>query len=1291
MNRLHPLGRAVTVAALVASSACPRRPAVEAPETPTLAGELSRAEARVQAGDDSAAAWRELGLLRWFGGEPDPALAALGEARRRDPTDARALFALAQLLDARLDPTAATVYAELVAAAEQAPADPWARAGSAIAIDWLDQRATFEGDSAAAKVVAAARTSKVPALAAQALATRRYRNRGDAAAEVPAWRAERGLVPAWVMHSRADVMPHARLYAPPGAGPAPAVGDGTRLDAPLGRALVRPPRREPALVRLDTMLTADARREVELELWIGDPDGATRVWLGDVLVLGRESSRRFLPRRLSSLVTLAPGQTPLTIELATLGQSVAVEIVVRDPQTGRAPVDVRFAADPLAPGAGARAAKAVFRGASPKAVPPARSFADGLVADLLLFHAAVDRVDADAGAEVAARLAAAAPRWAVGHELEALAARLMPAAPRVLAKDAARLALTRALALDPAGLRARIDLAEQLLNDDDPTGALGALGEGEKATPGGAPIRHPRAELVRAEALFARGREGEAEAALGRALAAAPGSCDALGHAFRLARQKGELERAQALAEAAVACDGWSAALAVVRADAGDLAGALAERQRLAARDPQDPGGWLDVARAQLALDQPGAARATLTAALELDAEDRDVRIALADVLAAGGDVAAARARLAEGLALAPVDRRLHHTLVALGGADPLERFRIDGRAVIRAFEADEKAGRRPPYTTPAVIVLDRTVDVIHAGGERTSLTHNIVKVLEKDGLDRWGELPVPEGAEVLVARTIKADGRIREPQAVGKDGLTAPDLAVGDYVEFEYVLGEARAAAWAGGVIGPRFFFSSADAPLDRTELVVVAPADYPLELDRRGDAPTPQVERQGGQVVTTFALRGRAQLHPEPGSPPGDEWISSVRVFAKVTLGAWRDWVGGQVYGARRGDRDLRATALQLVAGKKGRAALQALYDFVLDEVDDGGPLTDEPATILARRQGRRQVLLLALCDAAGLDAELWMARPRGAGVGTPPPVELPELGYPLVRVRLPGGDVFVDTRVRFAPLGYLAPSLRGVPMLEIPDPARGPAGPAKLVLSPTGARADDPEVVEGGDARIVDLSVDLAADGSATIVAREVLTGQPAAIWRDFLKDTSREEIEKTVEEALIGFYFPGGALTALGVEGSEDPAVPLRVTYRFTAPRLARPGPGGGLVVPAAFMPVSLGKRYVLVGQRQTPLVLGDDGAMSVTTTIHAPGLVARGVPARLQMTAPGGVVRYVLDCSAGDGTGGGGEDTGVALRCASALQVEPLGRVAPGDYADFTQVAGAVDAAEAATITLVPSR
>src|SRR4029078_7146577 len=120
------------------------------------------------------------------------------------------------------------------------------------------------------------------------------------------------------------------------------------------------------------------------------------------------------------------------------------------------------------------------------------------------------------------------------------------------------------------------------------------------------------------------------------------------------------------------------------------------------------------------------------------------------------------------------------------------------------------------------------------------TLTHQIVRVDSKDAIDRWGEVAVPAGAELLTGRTRKRDGSRREPEEIaGKEAISAADLEIGDYVEWEYVETHAPSSAFAPGFLADRVFFQSFEAPLDRSELVVIAPAALALDIDPRAGAP--------------------------------------------------------------------------------------------------------------------------------------------------------------------------------------------------------------------------------------------------------------------------------------------------------------------------------------------------------------------------------------------------------------------------------------------------------------------
>src|SRR5262249_24393991 len=150
----------------------------------------------------------------------------------------------------------------------------------------------------------------------------------------------------------------------------------------------------------------------------------------------------------------------------------------------------------------------------------------------------------------------------------------------------------------------------------------------------------------------------------------------------------------------------------------------------------------------------------------------------------------------------------------------------------------------------------DRTITRALPTGARLTLTHNLIRIETKAGVERWGEVQIPPGAEVLTLRTIKPDGSTREPEEIAeKQTVSAPDLVPGDTLELEYLEAAAPPAALPGGFLGERFYFSSFDAPLDRTEYVLATPAGMAVDVDARGGVPShPQVEHRQDLDVRTW-----------------------------------------------------------------------------------------------------------------------------------------------------------------------------------------------------------------------------------------------------------------------------------------------------------------------------------------------------------------------------------------------------------------------------------------------------
>src|SRR5690606_30440814 len=148
-------------------------------------------------------------------------------------------------------------------------------------------------------------------------------------------------------------------------------------------------------------------------------------------------------------------------------------------------------------------------------------------------------------------------------------------------------------------------------------------------------------------------------------------------------------------------------------------------------------------------------------------------------------------------------------------------------------------------------------------------------------GIDALGEVNVPGGAEVIRLRTIKADGRILEPEEIGgKDSISLPNLEVGDYVEIEYLESfPSRGPALPGWSAAP-FYFRAENEPIHESVYVVRADRRAGLELDLHNDAPEPELVEDDAFITMVLRARRSPPLIPEPDSVPLGEilpWVQA------------------------------------------------------------------------------------------------------------------------------------------------------------------------------------------------------------------------------------------------------------------------------------------------------------------------------------------------------------------------------------------------------------------------------
>jgi len=1073
--------------------------------------------------------------------------------------------------------------------------------------------------------------------------------------------------------------------------------------------------------RLDVAAPADGRGGArQLELAMEVPAGQYDVVLehaGEGMLVfdhsvGVQHGARtgYGPRMSAVRVKLAAGRHDLEVRIASGGGRAAIALLVLavdgDDGVRR---NVRFV-DPrrAAPSPVAPTIVAMPAATSPEKSPALEPLMkDPGMAAVFDYCAAANawRVeDAETALGALARLRQR-PQFALGLALAGTLARDDVTRPSNLGRDAARGLFRSAVAADAGLARAWYALATVELDDDRPREGIDAARAAIRAAP-----RWWMPELLLARALGSRGLDYDSQRAIEQAAgkggvevarstptpdsagvaAADPREvpCAVLEALRRNAEQRRVTAREAKLTEWLEVCGGRVEARVDWLRARGRNPEAITLLGAALGVDPDRDDLAGDLALLLAAEGRPADGVGVLAPLAAREPSDPWRRMRLADAQVAAGGMDAARATIGAALALRPDVPEIRRAARALDLPSPLDADRIDGAATIRAFEA---AGKR--YAAPAVMVLDRSVMRVFPTGAMMVLTHQIIRVDSKEAIDRWGEIPVPAGADILTLRTHKPDGSTREPEEIaGKENVSAPDLAIGDYVEWELVETRAPSAAFAPGFLADRFYFQSFDSPLARTELVLVTPAGVSLAVDRRAGAPAPQSRPAiDGTLRTTFAAIDVPQLYAERAAVLPVEYVPSVRVSSGVGWGAWARYVAEELHASVRSSPEVRAQAKQLHAQALGdarptklgspeidrRALAATVVDWVTENIEAGSDFGDPASFTLAHRRGSRLALALALAREVGLPARAVLARSRlvaDAGAATPPQ-ELDDFADALIEIdvgeRARPALLWADLRLRHAALGYLPPGLDGARALSLPG---GDFLPVRSSASQ--------------DHRSVDMTIRLDEHGGGIAVATEDLVGWPALEWAERVDQlgADRARLRQDFEQRWLGVQFPGARLRELEVElpprdraGGRGTA---RVRYSFASSRLAVPiernGPGNReMRLEPTFFRSQPGRRFAVEPQRNTALVLGFDVPVRLTATVELPGA------ARVETADDKDVVisrrdgyRFVEERRVRQGTAG--TPSALLLRRESAL---PIMRVTPGEYAAVAADLRRVDGVE----------
>ncbi len=854
--------------------------------------------------------------------------------------------------------------------------------------------------------------------------------------------------------------------------------------------------------------------------------------------------------------------------------------------------------------------------------------------------------------------------WLLAGDLAQRADHLPGAARR----DQARAAYERALALDPKSVRARRRLVEFALQDDKTKDGIVLL---EKII-----TDHPHDTATRlrlVEVLMRKRWLLDAERALEEAAAAAPDLPPVLETRAALLELRDQPREAHAVRERLFEADRSEAWVLMRRLDR-----AVAEGDRARADGAIDELVALGWSRFDALERRAGVARAFGDREAELAAHRErvaerpwslDLHVALADALAE--DALTSPSARAEAVAVLEAvlqeepgrhaARRLQRALQ--GHGDGEDRFWEEWAPDVEQVLAGAPPASHWPRAATACL-FDQTVTRIYPDGSSVDVVHQLFRILDEGGKERYGKRPM--GGELLTVRTITPSGEVLEPIRAG-DSFEMPGLAPGAVVEHAYKVERDRSVFQYEN--GP-FYFQDPDLtePFWLSRWVILVHRDAPVVLvEKNMNRPgiTHTVEERGEWRVHVYTAKDRPRFEVEPASPDRDELLPWVRVIERRSLeeiGAFyrESSRQGAVVTTQIARRAAALTADLDDDAEKARV----LYRFVQEHVTRPGEGAGTAAQVLSSRAGSKTTLLLALLEAARVPFKLVVAGPSPL-LAEPIDWSLPEPGHfrtRLLRIEPRGGrPVYVyPEAAKLAPYGRLPVELWGAPayvceqgggVLEVLPwgefDGEGQRGEVEITLLP------------GGKARVAHLRE---LPGFDMFRLKEAFAQAPAAQLRSFFASQANA-------------LFAGARLVESEALRLDQPGAPL--AYRFVAdvPSAVHPRGDGTLTLAPGLTPTRLKESLGAHRRREFDLVVRQPVVIRDTARIDLGPYACSRLPSDVTLQTSIGQFS-LLHVREGDGR----------LRIERLLTLRP-GRITPEEYPAFREFLSRVDEAERRTLPL----
>lgn len=780
------------------------------------------------------------------------------------------------------------------------------------------------------------------------------------------------------------------------------------------------------------------------------------------------------------------------------------------------------------------------------------------------------------------------PKFAVGYMLRARQLRTLWEVPSQIRNARSLADLRRASKLAPHNLsnnlRLGARLREQGKSDDELQDLL--KNNRDRAFTETGELQTIVALREWASFLEDQGWSESAETGWQRVLDAAPTECGAANSLQSLYYARNFYPPLDKITTAHAQCPGLTERLVTTRNDQDEARLALARKD--AARYPYRSSAQERYSDELLAQGQPEKAHQVIVDARDRMPWDANIWYDLAkDALAKDG-LDAARTIIEKGIDQHEDTPWLHWRLAMLENRVPLASLMHDGLKIaqkevahgteklLEKTQAPARSGHDEAY-----YALDYAVRKYFDDGSAVTLTHNIIRVMTKGGIDRFGEFVTPSGAELVLARTIKKDGSVRVPErTAGKSTLSMPGLAPGDFVETAYIQYSSASALSKTRQRGIRFFFRMAQISSQHSEYIVINPRG---DFQRMNDAPELQtIETSAGpgvQFLRTQSPRPRS----EPSSVSADEYLPWIQMHREgTTVDDFEVARRNIVEQIRDSSKTSDALKEQIKIWREGlepgskEEVKQLFYRVSAWFADPTLNRFNTDAThALLEHDGNPLLVLKAAYDEAEIPAEIYLAKSEFQSPHVDASGEFSKYTTPFLKVEMPDKTH-----------AWLSP--------DSPDAMFNSAGQTLLDHPAICVSCDDPraETVAPENPRPLErhVQIDGSLDAAGTLNATATITyrGALAALVRQVLRRNADPSSRKKFADMTISNLLPGATLQSYTLVGTDKPDEDFVMEAKFKRTNFARRVAPDQLQIQTELFDDKIAQHYAELSQRETPL-------------------------------------------------------------------------------------------------------